>query len=205
MKSAARKRTYDSELRKQHAEHTAERILDAVKTLLGRGDRELAYTSIAREARVAVPTVYRHFPTQDDLFRAFAVHEQKRYGEVTLDRASMPKLVRGFYSRFDDPNDAFHKQQRLATIWRFSRVGTVPGRRVAFEKLIDAEAPGLAEPERTQIVDLAVVALSSAMGEAMRGYLELDGEAMAARALLMIEALLRHARELTKAKGKGKS
>ncbi len=70
--------TYRSPLREAQAAATRDRILDAVATLFERGD-DPTYGAIAAVAAVQERTVYRHFPSKDDLYRAFwcRVHEQR--------------------------------------------------------------------------------------------------------------------------------
>lgn len=194
------KRRYDASLRKAHAEDTAARILDAVHARWAKGDRVLSYAAIAREAKVSVPTVYRHFPTQDDLFRAYAARTSKGHDDLaSFDRQALPRAIRAFFGRYDDPSDLLVTVERLSTVWQFSRVGTVPRRRALAEKLLRDEAPDLPEPQRTWIVDLVVVLFSSATGEAFRGYLGLTGAEMAERIDFVTDALLRRAIELSKA------
>jgi AcrR family transcriptional regulator len=199
-KRGAPRRRYDASLRQAHAEATAARILDAVHALLGQGDRTLAYAAIAREARVSVPTVYRHFPKQEDLFRAYAARTSRGHDdEATFDRAALPRAIRAFFDRYDDPADPLRSVERLSTVWQFSRVGTVPRRRLLAEKLLRDEAPDLPEPQRTWCVDAIVVLFSSATGEAFRGYLGLTGAEMAERVDFVTDALLRRAIEISKA------
>lgn len=187
-------RRYDSTLRAEQAEQTAERILDAVVRRLQKGDRKLSYAAIAREAGVSTPTVYRHFPTRDDLYRAFAARDRAQRGG-DLDLARLRDQLRELFRRADDPDDPM-SQGRLNAMWEFSRVGTVPLRREAALRALDTQAPGLPGPDREAIADLITVLISSAAGEAFRGYLELDASATADRVAYAVEALLAHARTL---------
>jgi AcrR family transcriptional regulator len=52
------------------ARRNHERLVAAARTLLGRGGLDVSVREIAREAGVGVGTVYRHFPTRDDLVDA---------------------------------------------------------------------------------------------------------------------------------------
>ena len=62
--------TYNSPLRAEQKERTHERILEAAaEQLLQEGLEELSLPRAAKRARVSVPTVYRHFPTQEALMR----------------------------------------------------------------------------------------------------------------------------------------
>lgn len=196
------KRTYNSELRKEHAEKTAERVLDALGERVRLGDRELSYAAIAKQARVSVPTVYRHFPTRGELVRAFIARQERGLlPSGGVESLSIEEGVRRFFGRFDDSDDLM-SAGRPGQMWELSRLGTVPRRRAMLEARVDAECRGLGEPERTWLVDTLVVLFSSATGEAFRGYLERSGAETAERVLFAMEALLRHGKALAK---KGKS
>lgn len=58
-------------LREQHAEATRDRILAAVADLLERGDaQELTMPGVAEASGVSLRTVYRHYPTREQLLEA---------------------------------------------------------------------------------------------------------------------------------------
>jgi AcrR family transcriptional regulator len=52
------------------AQRNRARLLAAARTLLGRDGVEVSLREVAREAGVGVGTLYRHFPTRDDLVDA---------------------------------------------------------------------------------------------------------------------------------------
>jgi AcrR family transcriptional regulator len=59
---------------------TSERILEATFEVLVRtGPRRLALSEVATAAGVSRPTLYRWFPTKDDLLDAFGKWEQRKY------------------------------------------------------------------------------------------------------------------------------
>lgn len=65
------KRAYDASRRRQQAEDTRERILDAARRLFaGRGYAETTIEAIAIEAQVAVPTVYAAFQSKRGVLSA---------------------------------------------------------------------------------------------------------------------------------------
>ena len=189
-------RAYDNRRREQQAAETRAHILATAIRLMTQGDHELTYTSLAREAGVSVPTVYRNFPTRPELFEAIYLHEEARRpprdkAEV-LDRASIGEL----FARFDDPEDPLGKAPRLGAAWEFSRASTVPRRRHHFEALVDQRLPRLPSPQREWLIDLGVVLISSSIGEAFRGYLDRTGAETADRVWFALEALLAHAATL---------
>jgi AcrR family transcriptional regulator len=65
-------RAYSSAIRDAHVEQTRALLMDTARTLLMEGGLEaLTLPKLAQAAGVSAPTVYRHFATLDDLFRAF--------------------------------------------------------------------------------------------------------------------------------------
>jgi AcrR family transcriptional regulator len=65
-------RAYSSAIRDAQLEQTRALLFDTARTLLVEGGLDaLTLPKLAQVAGVSVPTVYRHFPTLDDLYRAF--------------------------------------------------------------------------------------------------------------------------------------
>ena len=62
--------TYHSPLRQAQSAATSQRILEAVREVLERGD-EPTYALVAEAAGCQERTVYRHFPTREHLAAAF--------------------------------------------------------------------------------------------------------------------------------------
>jgi AcrR family transcriptional regulator len=68
-----KKRAYDASSRREEAERTTARIVEAASKLLRTVRPEnLSYGDVAELSGVAVRTVYRHFPETPDLLRAVA-------------------------------------------------------------------------------------------------------------------------------------
>lgn len=205
MKSKTRIRTYVSPLRADQVEHTRERLLDALQARLRAGDRTLAYASIAREAKVSLPTLYRHFPSRNELFEAFAVRERARHGHTTLPQ-TVPELratIRRAFETWGSTPESPGYPGRVNAVFELSRIGTVPPRRAMLGHLLDTEAPGLPPREREALIDMGIVFMSSVMAEALQGYLELAGPPLAERMILAFDMLLEHARRLAEAAGRG--
>ena len=72
--TAATGRTYDSPLREEQAAATRERILAGLAELVvAENPALLSMQDVARRARVSVRTIYRHFPTKEELYSALFV------------------------------------------------------------------------------------------------------------------------------------
>jgi AcrR family transcriptional regulator len=78
------------------ARRNREKVLKAARTCLARDGLDAQMEEIARRAKVGVGTVYRHFPTKDDLIFALAGERFERLAENA--RAALEE---------DDPWEAF--------------------------------------------------------------------------------------------------
>jgi AcrR family transcriptional regulator len=62
-------RTYDSPLRRENAQRTRKRILDATASVIGE-DGDFVVAQVAERAGVSVRTVYHHFPDREAMLDA---------------------------------------------------------------------------------------------------------------------------------------
>ena len=68
--------------RRADAIRNRRRVLDAARRCMARKGLDAQMDEIARAARVGVGTVYRHFPTKDDLVEALAMARFERLAEL---------------------------------------------------------------------------------------------------------------------------
>ncbi len=59
-----------------------ERVLEAAKTVFNAGGPEASLEAVAKRAGVGIGTLYRHFPTREDLFEAVYRREVEQLGEL---------------------------------------------------------------------------------------------------------------------------
>src|SRR5881409_1575659 len=100
----------DSPLRQRHAELTRELIMRTVAELIEEGDpSELAVPDVARRSGVSLRTVYRYFPTRDELLTATGEWIADRFLEPSLpDRlAEIPANYAENAARFDEHEALF--------------------------------------------------------------------------------------------------
>ena len=88
-------RSYDSESRRRQQAERKGRIAAAAAALHAKkGANGTSYADIAAEARVSLPTVYAHFPTQRELLQGCTSHVAASAPAVAADRIlSAPDLA----------------------------------------------------------------------------------------------------------------
>ena len=73
------RRKYDNKVRRQKQDELKSRIAAATAQLHAeKGAADTSYADIARLADVSLPTVYKHFPSEDELFRGCTSHVADR-------------------------------------------------------------------------------------------------------------------------------
>lgn len=135
-------------LREQHAETTRVRILSAVAELLERGEAdELTVPDVAAASGVSLRTIYRYYPTREELLEAagryigdeLLRHPYPRdldevadlYEAGCRDFAARPGLVRALaLSQLGRSVRGYRRRERLAAIRKAVRrdVGALPDR-----------------------------------------------------------------------------
>lgn len=60
------------------ARRNREKLLAAARIAVDTDGRDIVLESVARQAGVAIGTLYNHFPTRQDLFRALFLHEAEQ-------------------------------------------------------------------------------------------------------------------------------
>lgn len=95
MNKPATSSAYNSPLRTLQKEQTHALILLAVATILRSSDlRSVTTAEVAHVAEVTERTVYRHFPTRDDLLKSFwAWQLEKSGGATVIDPGTPDKLM----------------------------------------------------------------------------------------------------------------
>jgi AcrR family transcriptional regulator len=67
------------------------------------GERKLSMSDVSTAAGVSRPTLYRYYPTRDELLRALADHEQRRFDE------GLARAIAGARSKRDRLDAALHQ------------------------------------------------------------------------------------------------
>lgn len=106
MKKKVAPANYNSPLRAHQKEQTREMILAAVGTILSGGSIEaVTFAEVARVAGITMRTIFRHFPTREELLSAFWKWQlEETGGQTILGPASVESLlqkIREFFESLD--------------------------------------------------------------------------------------------------------
>ncbi len=82
-------------LRKPRADalRNRDRVLEAAKVVFSAGGAEASLEAVARQAGVGIGTLYRHFPTREDLFEAVYRREVEQLAELAEELKNEPSPV----------------------------------------------------------------------------------------------------------------
>jgi AcrR family transcriptional regulator len=182
MDRIATRKAYHSEIREEHAEITRTRILDAALRVLARGLATMSIPAVAAEARVSVPTVYRHFGTMADLLSAVYPHAVHRAGLDTVgDPRSVDELrplIRAIADRIDALDD-LTRAAMASPVASEVRHATMPMRYERIARVADSIEPKVSARDRDRITRLLVVLTASASLRMWRDHLGLSVDEVA--------------------------
>ena len=183
--------TYNSPLRAEQKQRTHERILEAAaEQLLEDGIEELSLPRAAKRARVSVPTVYRHFPTEEALMRELTEWVGRRINvdEVPENVDEFTEWVPRLFAHWDE-NEALIRARLLSRVHR--QLHRDAGRRKdeAIEKAMGDVTAQLDPLDARRACGLVRLLVSGAAWEMMRDSWDLTGE-QAGEALAWIISVL---------------
>lgn len=175
-------RPYRSELRTEQADETRTRILDATVRVMAAGLATLSIPAVAREARVSVPTIYRHFGTKQDLLAAVYPHLERRAGRGELVMPTSIERLRDGVRTLLDHLEAFDDLARAAMASPAAgeaRALSMPRRMAMTRRMADTIEPPLAPDDRDRVARLLVILTSSAALRTWRDHLGVTPDAAA--------------------------
>jgi len=173
-------RAYESPLRVEQMEQTRLRILDALTDLVADPTTgEVTIPLVAQRARVSLRTVYRHFPTREALFDAWAewVDENlKIHLHSYPDKADrLPEFARELYRSYDE-SEPLIKAMLNSKAARAVRERTRRRRQRAFERAMSELTDELEPKERLRAIAVLYLLVSAPAWQAMRDQWGLDGD-----------------------------
>ncbi len=170
--------TYNSPLRAEQKERTHERILEAAaEQLLEEGIEELSLPRAAKRARVSVPTVYRHFSTQEALMRELTEWADRRLklSEVPENVDEFTEWVPRLFAHWDE-NEAQIRARLLSRAHRRVHQDIGHRRDEAIEKAMEDVTAQLDPLDARRVCAVVRLLVSGAAWEMMRDSWDLTGE-----------------------------
>lgn len=146
------RRAYSSSIRDAQVEQTRAHLMDTARGLLIEGGLDaLTLPRLAQAAKVSVPTVYRHFPTVEDLLRAFLEWMRPRIGMTqerlgALEPDEIARLPLENYPRYE-AEAALLRPLMDSRAFNRVRQASVSDRAKSAAKQLRAAAPGWSETE----------------------------------------------------------
>lgn len=171
-------RPYESPLRVEQMEQTRRRILEAMADVLAdESVDEVTVPIVAMRARVSVRTVYRHFPTKEGLFDAFAEWAEEH---LRLVLHSYPETLEGvrelapaLYRMYDERAPLL--RALLSKRGQEIRARTRRRRLKTFERAMREVTDGLEPAERRRALAVVYLLVSAPAWQAMCDQWNLDG------------------------------
>jgi AcrR family transcriptional regulator len=186
--------------RERQKRATEESILDAVERCLSRTTvDDLTYLQISLEAGIADRTVYRYFPTKEELLAAFWWRVQQTLG---LERAT-----RSLADYLETRPQAFGQMDEREPVMRAliaspqarqARRRLRKERQDGIRRLVAQAAPDLPEPEFTELCGLVHLLGSAPTWQALKDGWDLDGPQAGRLAARAIETLVEAAKASVK-------
>lgn len=179
MARPTRKHAGRPSLRAAQARLTRERIEQALAELLKEGGVEsITFKAVAAKAGVTEMTVYRHFPTRDELLKAIWQQMNREMGP----NVTMPATLEALLSQHRELFTGFDRipGQITASLTtpegREMRGSLDRQRRRAFLAIVDEVAPGLSPQRRTQVAGVLQLLHSAHAWMSLREQWDLSGE-----------------------------
>jgi AcrR family transcriptional regulator len=183
--------TYHSPLRASQAAATSERIVAACVALMHRG-ADLTYALVAAEAEVQERTVYRHFPTKEDLQAAlwdWIIQHLTHADFAARNEEQLVAAMRESFAGFDAGAPLIQAMLRSPQGLEVRR-RQQPVRRAMFQACLDSAIPGVPPPVREHAAAVLQVLYSAASWDLLRSFWDMDADQAADTIELGIRSLL---------------
>lgn len=191
------RRAYASDLRDQQAEATRTRILEALVRTMAYGVATLSIPSVAREAGVSIPTIYRHFGSKQGLVEALNPYVLAKSGlmpeKLPETIAEFEPMARQMFRNLAGM-DLTLRAAMASDLGQQVRRATIPKRLEKIREVIGRFAPDVHDGERDRLVSLALILMSTPSFHAYKDYLGLGPDASAKLVSWAIGTLVEGAR-----------
>lgn len=185
---------YSSSLRDEQAAETRQRILDAaIAQIADETAASLTIPTVARRARVAVRTVYRYFPTKDDLLQTAGLEFEDRIGgirEFSPHIEDLEPQLHRLFAGFSE-HEALVRASLETRAGRQVRARNTRNRIRGLERTLEPLLEGLDPEARRQKVALVYLLFSAQTWRLLLDYFDMtyaEATATAARGLKAVLA-----------------
>jgi AcrR family transcriptional regulator len=188
------KSVYNSPLRAQQKQLTHDLILQSVaKTLATHSVQDITVSEVARVAAITERTIYRHFPTREDLLQAFWKWQLERSGgQTVLAPPTLEALFANIRTLFQslDADEAVIRAVMAAPEGREIRKEANRTRLAHMIAFLEPRTEGLNPAERHRIA-AAIVSVSSVLSWLfMRDNCDYDGSQAGEAAVTAVRLLI---------------
>jgi AcrR family transcriptional regulator len=191
-------RQYRSPLRGEQQQQTRERILEAaVARIAEDGLAELTVPLVAERAGVSLRTVYRHFPTKDDLIDSVGEFRDAQFG-VTGPPESIEELLRNTPALFEGfaARDDLVRAADVSAAGRQIHDRARRRRALALRKIFEEVTADLSPTEARRLVATVQVLWSTRAWLTLHDNWGMDGREAGRAAQWAIETLIDEARRM---------
>jgi AcrR family transcriptional regulator len=169
-----------------------DRVLAGVAELLADG-QDLTYAKVAAAADVPERTVYRHFPTRQDLMAAIVEWVNERTGTQRATTADeVVEMVRQLFPSFDEVAPVV-RELLLAPEGRAARLADNDDRREAALAVVANAAAGLDGLTARRLAAVVQLLTSAAAWQTLRDYWDMDGAEAAESVAIALSMMLESA------------
>lgn len=186
-------RSYNSPLREEKSRETREAILAALYRLMSAAETpdEISMDAIAGEAGVQRRTVFRHFPTKDDLLTAFWPWLNAYMG-ASITPETVEDIVAGPQEAFPllDAHEAAVRASLHSRTGRDMRMGMLATRRLRFAAALAPVLSTLPPAEARKVEALAHLLYSASAWEVLKDYGGLTGSQAGEAASWALDTIL---------------
>jgi AcrR family transcriptional regulator len=179
------------ELSEARAQLVRERILGGLVSRLGAG-QGWTFATVAHAAGVPERTVYRYFPSREDLLHALfeSVNAQMGLAQaLPRDAAGLAQLVRRAFVTFDEMSPVVH-ELLVSPEGKRARLRNKAARQRAALELARASAPKLEASESRQLAAVFQLLSSASAWQTLCDFADMSGEEAAEAVALAIELLV---------------
>jgi AcrR family transcriptional regulator len=177
-------------LRARQKASTRELILDTATEIFLRPEASFSHEAIALRAGMSARTVYRHFPTQADLFRAMWERQREITGtRFPASEGELLPLVHAQFRHFEEHAALVEAVLALPSSAEVLRHGWQEGH-AAFQEALAGITAGLPEAQARWLVAVCQSIFSAPFWQMLRTRGRLSGEEAADAAAWAMEAVL---------------